>query len=119
MYSPSAERLLVGCNPAKTSPGVAAHPFVSRQQHRLRQVERSETRIYRNHDECVRDRDLVRLETVTLAPEQHPAPLAPADPLPHFDDGLLRRQHGFAKIPLARRRGPDPVQIGNALFQRS
>ncbi len=44
------QRLLVGRHPAETLGLTSAHPLVAEDQHGLRQVERSETRIYRNHD---------------------------------------------------------------------
>ena len=68
-------------------------PLVGDDQHRLGEIERGEGRIDRKGDDAVGERDLVVLEAVALAPEQHRRPFSPAATRGAIKPrGLLRRR---------------------------
>src|SRR4029078_2243987 len=73
----------------------------------------SETRIYRNHNERICIGDLGSLQTAALAPEQHPAALAPFDAPAHLRHGVNWSQHRLPQVTLARGRCRQPIEVAD------
>ena len=90
-------------------------PFITHQKHRLRQVERGETRIDRKGDDAIGQRHLLVLQAIALAPEQDADRAATADLRGDLAGGSLRRHHRLGLIMGPRCGGEQQRAIGHRL----
>ena len=78
--------------------GRQLEPLVADQQHRLRQVERGKTRVDREGDDPVGERDLLVLQAVALPAEQDAGPAAAADMGHDLGCGFHRGDHRLGLV---------------------
>ena len=97
-------------------------PFIADTENRLRQVERVESRVHRRHHHGVAKHQVVVLEALGLAPEQHPGPdilLAPRSGAGHevadFGPCLPGREDALGHIAGPGRGGEDAFQVGDGV----
>ena len=94
-------------------------PFVGKQQHRLRQVQRGEVRIDGRGYNDVGGGDIRLFQPRPLLAEQDAAAPASRVSLEHSGRGAVRREHRLGQEAASGRCRGDEVQIGNCRGERA
>ncbi len=97
----------------KLAVGRELEPFVGRERHRLREIERGEGGVDRKGDDAVGERDLVVLQAIALAPEQDRDILARRDMRRQERRCLVGAEHGLGLVVGARGRRQHHGAVGD------
>ena len=97
--------------------GCRLEPLIGNDHHRLREIERGESRIDRQREYAVGERDLVVLQAVALAAEDDGDGIAQSDARRHQCRRLRRADDRLGLVMGARGRGQDKRAVGNRRWQ--